>query len=410
MTGRVQALLPGEDRSTGWRLRSSRHAERGCGQRSLGMLAVTLFLVAGCGGATVAPLASQGDLLGGIAMQVAWTVDHTETWSSALLRDDDGGGVAAAAGVVVSTLPHGVVEARVTTNGALLWDKDLQGAIAAPPRLAEGIVYVASLDGRLVALRMASGDEVWQAQLGSPLTNPPVITGAFVLILDRDQRLHALRREDGSVLWRTSAVARADIALRTFAEALVVDEGVVAGFTNGTLQLIDFNGQVRWSRSLAGEGRRFRDVLGQPLRTPGGLVIAATQTGGLFGLDPTSGDVVWRKDITLVSAPVLNDAGLLVAQDDAGALHWLDAGTGDTVATLPLEGEPFGALQRFGDLLVLSTFHRGLYLLSARQPWTFAEQRIATGFTPSVAIDEGTLFARSRGGRLFAFTLWERSR
>lgn len=104
----------------------------------------------------------------------------------------------------------GEIVALNAKTGEMLWsDTIVQGNrrfaisgisdIAASPVVVDGVVYVVSVAGHMVALNAKSGERLWDRSIGSAHT--PVVSGNSVFVLDLDDRVIALNRKTGKIRW-----------------------------------------------------------------------------------------------------------------------------------------------------------------------------------------------------------------
>ena len=214
---------------------------------------------------------------------------------------------------------YGLVEARERFTGDRIWrarvGEDPTGMLSAlnvfdrsdPSYLSGGVgtafghVFVGTTQGEVVALSAASGDEVWRANVGSEVLAPPVGGSNLVFVHTIDGRLMALERSDGSVRWSFDNQVPV-LTLRGTATP-VYDNGIVyAGFANGMVAAIRAeNGEPVWQhRVMLPEGRseleRMVDVDSTPVLAGGVLYVAAFQ-GRLKALRATDGSLLWEREI-----------------------------------------------------------------------------------------------------------------
>lgn len=94
--------------------------------------------------------------------------------------------------------------------------------------ISDGLLYIASNDGRLYAINTETRDVVWSYQGGASAWSRPAIANGVVYIGNQDEYLHALNGSTGELLWKFKA------------EASVAADPIVAGgvvyFGAGNLQ------------------------------------------------------------------------------------------------------------------------------------------------------------------------------
>jgi outer membrane protein assembly factor BamB len=73
----------------------------------------------------------------------------------------------------------GTIYALDATTGTVQWSASVGAAVSASPALADGILYVPTADGRLVALDTA-GTRLWEASTGARIGVQPAVAGGVV--------------------------------------------------------------------------------------------------------------------------------------------------------------------------------------------------------------------------------------
>lgn len=119
--------------------------------------------------------------------------------------------IASANGIVVVPYNSGEVYALRGTDGRYIWHDTLTTpftgqdpdstvtSIAAPPVVADGLVYVVGLNGGLSAYGLANGQRFWRVNLTSG--QMPLVAGFQIFALTDDGRLVCLNRKDGTIRW-----------------------------------------------------------------------------------------------------------------------------------------------------------------------------------------------------------------
>jgi outer membrane protein assembly factor BamB len=224
-----------------------------------------------------------------------------QLWRTATANPDDdntnvGGGIAFDAGRLFVATGLGDALVIDPANGKIGWRVKLPTAARAAPTIAEGRLYIPTLDNQLVALSVADGSKLWAYQ--APST-------------------------DTSVLGLPSPA---------YADGLLV-----AGFSGGDLICLRAgSGAVTWTDSLAAvRGRTslvdLSAIHGMPAILDGRVY--ATGLGGLMVcLDLRSGRRLWERELGSDQTPwVVGDWLFVVTVDQAlvavnrqdGAIAWI---------------------------------------------------------------------------------------
>jgi outer membrane protein assembly factor BamB len=292
----------------------------------------------------------------------AWAVSLTPETEDA--EEGYGGGLAAEGDKVFAATGFGTTVALDVRSGAKAWEKRLGAPVRASPTVADGKVYVMTIEGRLFCLSAADGAELWSFR-GAPQTaslfnnvspavaedlvvttfpsgevvalNPangepvwsdvlgasrvsssiatlsdasrPVIDGNAVYAVGNAGRMIAVDRKSGARLWSLS-VASIQMPYVAGDSVYVVDAG-------GRLSSITREaGSVRWSVKLPDDSTWSGPVLA------GNRLWLVSRKGSLVGVDAATGKVVSSRGIgaKVLIAPVVAAGRLFVLADDATVL------------------------------------------------------------------------------------------
>lgn len=231
----------------------------------------------------------------------------------------------------IDPAPAAVIEAP---QGAPTWQVDLGGAVLAGIEYADGTVYVATDDGRVVALDTSNGEQRWEVQTGGAVRARPTATDNRLLVHSDDGLLWALERSTGAVLW-SSPVSEIPVSrlppsaagsrYNHYASAAVVDgERVFVGGFDGALYALDLaTGEKRWAFAATDT------IAGTPALADGSLYFGSFD-GRVYAVDASDGAERWRHETggAVVSTPLVAD-GLVLVGSRSYDLLALDAATGE---------------------------------------------------------------------------------
>lgn len=286
-----------------------------------------------------------------------------------------GGGVAIEGGVVYASTGRGELLALDPAKGTVKWRKPLGTAARAAPTIADGRVYVPTLDGQVIALSAADGGKLWSYQAANPSTS-----------------------------------------LLGLPAPAVSDDTVVAGFGSGDLiALRAVSGAVVWSDSLASSHGRnslldLASVHGLPV-IAGNVVLAIGLGGLMLAIDLRSGRRLWERDIGSSETPcVAGDWVFVVTTDQLIAALDVAEGRVAWVTQLPQWERPekqrdpitwVGPVLAGDRLLVCGS--SGLAL--AVSPYTgeiIGQQKLSGRASVAPVIAGGTAFVVTDDGNLIA--------
>lgn len=271
-----------------------------------------------------------------------WSVDVTPEDNNGT---NVGGGLAVADGVLYVSTGRGEVLALDPASGAIKWRSALDGAARAAPTVAEGRVFVPVLGDRLVAFASGDGKRLWNYQAAATSTAAlgmpsPAYSDGLVVAGFGSGELVALRGVSGAVVWAdslASARGRNAVAdLSTVRGLPVIQDGRVYATSLGGLMLsLDLRaGRRLWERDLASS------------QTPvvvGDWIFVVSTESELAAVSRIDGSVAWvtqlpkfadmekQKDPVTWIGPLLAGGRLLVGSS-SGSLVAADPATGNLLA------------------------------------------------------------------------------
>jgi len=229
------------------------------------------------------------------------------------------------------------------------WKLDTGGELYSSPAVAEGLVFVGTKSGYLVAVDAATGDEEWRQSL------------------------------DGYIVRSSPAVV----------------DGVVYVGAGYTLYAFDAaTGAARWRFSIRYAGPSSPVVVG-------GVVYVGTQEGYVYAVDIRSGQERWRvkTDGLVFASPAVADGRLFVGSDD-GDLYAFDADGGRLLWRFTTGGEVYASPAVVGDTVYVSSKSQLLYAVdigNGEERWTWN-----AGGDASPAVADGVVYLGSDDNGLYA--------
>jgi outer membrane protein assembly factor BamB len=213
---------------------------------------------------------------------------------------------------------------------------------------------------QLVALDLATGKEKWRHDLGVPLRSAPMIADGRVFVSTIDDRLFAFTADDGRQLWVHQSATPVTAMLGQPAAAYY--QGlVVAGFGSGELACLRADsGSIVWTDGLGASAGRatvadFLSIRSLPVIV-NGLVYAISMGGLLICNDVPTGRRVWDRQVA--GEDTLYVAGewmfLISAQQELAAVN-INDGRISWITQLPHYDDPVkrkDTLTWYGPLLV----------------------------------------------------------
>ena len=196
-----------------------------------------------------------------------------------------------------------------SSDGSLLWQRQIHDQTPSPPVLANGLIYVSTGEA-VSALQATDGSLRWQHSVRAPLS--PVASPEQVYARTTNGSIHALRASDGALLWHTPSQEAMLIRLLTTQDVVYSidhEKGLVARrASDGSplwhqpmiqsaglydcevygLQAGDGSLLWRWRTSLPKGGMTI------PVVTQEAIYIGSGASAGLYALQINNGSILWH--------------------------------------------------------------------------------------------------------------------
>ena len=350
--------------------------------------------------------------LGGERVAIDWssTLYDIETFA---FRPQERGEVlhvqdefAGSGGLVVVPSKDRTVRALHGHTGEELWRFETGGPNVAKPVVVGDDVLIASTDGRLYRLNRRSGRQIWAVDVPgkASVLESPVVAKGKIFLTTMENRVAAFDAATGGVLWDRRRAHHGVFTITGHAGLLIDNDAVITGFNDGWLvAFATSDGATLWSTDLSGDGKGFVDIDTTPLKSGSNYVVGSYGVG-LFALNEETQDVAWYVKGEGFSTPVLAGT-MLYASTSKGLLYAIDARTGKVqwhkkVAEV-LHAGPVPTRK----YLLLPT-SGGLLVIDRRSGTILRRVGDSHGFTARPLYVDGTLFALSNSGRLYALGIY----
>jgi outer membrane protein assembly factor BamB len=258
-----------------------------------------------------------------------------------------GGGIAHLEGVLYIATSLGELVAVSMATKEILWRKSTFGICRGAPVVDKDIICVVSENNRTTAYQTKTGQQIWSHE-GIPESacvatgSSPASNGSVVLSPYSSGELVALKSHNGAVVWsRTlggSKGALAKIFSHITANPVIKGDFVYAGSLNNQFSKIALKeGDSIWDTSIS--------AMGFPLIS-GNAVFLTTSKRTMVAITNQTGDIVWETQLpatnpdlfdkpTYWSPPALGNGKLYVA-GTTKELFVLDALTGKIIEKIEL--------------------------------------------------------------------------
>lgn len=214
-----------------------------------------------------------------------------------------------------------------------VWEVAVNEQVSSPVTVAEDRAYVATVDGSVLAIDIASGEEAWSHEDDAVRIGVSVAVAqdhVYYAGQDRQEqtvRVVALDDSTGEQAWRKTYLASL-ATMPTVRDGQVLF-GVADGLAPAVVALDAADGDVQWSTPLRKSVSPVSAVA-----TTDDRAYVVDQLVGVYGLDRKSGERLWdfqeNGSVMVMGAPVATGGGVLVGLQDGSAI-FVDPDTGHLV-------------------------------------------------------------------------------
>lgn len=309
-------------------------------------------------------------------------------------------------------LRNGTQRWRVATKAKHDRSSNVGGGIA----IDGGMLVATTGRGDVVALDAATGAPRWRTELEFPARSSPTIADGRVFLTTLDQKLLALSAQDGKQQWSHAATKAETLVLGEPAPAYASGV-VVAGFGSGDLLALRADtGAIAWTDSISAAGGRgsmadISAITGMPV-IEGGRVFALGQGGLMVSFDLPTGRRLWEREVGGAETPWAAGDWLFIVslESRAAALDTRD-GSVAWVSDLPRwknvkeQRNPitwFGPVLA-GDRLVFAGTDKSAVAVSPYDGKILGSRKLKENASLAPVVASGMLFIVTADGSLVAF-------
>jgi len=311
-------------------------------------------------------------------------------------------------GRIVAADRKGLVQARDTATGKLLWEKETDAHLSGGPGTTNGIVVLGSSDAEVFALNIDNGTQLWKTAVTSEVLACPVIGDGEVIVRTTDGVMTALDEKNGAKLWSYEVNVPA-LSIRGTGAPVIVEKNLISGNDNGKLIALRLdNGKFVWEASVAvpqgrSEVERLVD-LDVDLLEATGIIYVSSYRGGASAVSAQDGEVLWRNENINSFTGLSADWRNLYLSDAQGDVYQLDKRSGASLwKQSDLHNRHLSAPAVYDNYVVVGDFEGYVHWLSVsdgRQMARFKVTDSPIDTKPLVVSD--TVYVYAKDGTLTA--------
>lgn len=234
-----------------------------------------------------------------------------------------------------------------TDDPAPKWTLSTDGGVWGSPAVADGTVYIGSMDGTLYAIDAKTGESVWTYSTGGPVQSTPAVVDGRVYVGSLDKHVYCLDAQTGEKRWAYETAG------------LVHSSPTVDG---GTLYI---------GSGAAAVGEVYAFLESSDVEQEG---------GGVYALDAGTGELQWRRlpKSRISSTPAVVDRAVYIGTHSIGVENPLivsfDTADGKTRWRYQADGAVPTSPTVHADTVYVASFPGTVYALetdTGTPKWTF---------------------------------------
>jgi outer membrane protein assembly factor BamB len=312
-----------------------------------------------------------------------WTVDAV-------------GGVRSSPAVVGGTVYVGGTDDSVyaidAADGGDEWEFQTGGDVVSSPAVVDGTVYVGCNDDSVYAIDADTGEEEWAFETASTVKSSPTVAGGTVYVGSNTGTVYAIGADGGEKQWSTQTGSMIHSA------PAVADGTVYVEDITGVVYALDgASGDRRWDFETSDRESLSISTRANGSPTAGDQAVDAGEDAGTSG---TAYDRLQAASAAVDSSPTVHN-GVVYARSVNGGVYAIDAESGEKRWAFRLsDANGAAAIAGRDDSLRRSNPGTGRGALSGGRRYRPLQMR--SPVRSSSAVVEGTVYAASRGGVIYA--------
>ncbi|MEJ8568371.1 outer membrane protein assembly factor BamB [Elongatibacter sediminis] len=293
-------------------------------------------------------------------------------------------------------------------DGRRIWEVKTKLPFSGGPGVGASLVVMGTIDGGVVAFNADSGSQMWTARVSSEVLAVPGVTDDVVVVRSIDGRVFGLDASNGARLWIYDHSVPL-LTLRGNANILVRGSTVFVGYDDGSVSALRLDdGSLIWNQAIASpDGRteleRLADIGDQMVIVASDLIVSSYKNR-VVSLAADSGRLLWFKEISSATGVQVDRTNLAVA-DQIGDVWLLDRRNGSTMWKIDqLTNRGVTRPAFYGDMLVVGDQEGYLHWIDLEEGRFVAREREGrNGFATAPLTVGTTLYVLTRKGNLAAY-------
>jgi outer membrane protein assembly factor BamB len=288
----------------------------------------------------------------------------------------------------------GYSNSKAPDTNNTLWSYTTGNYVYSGPVVADGRVFIGSVDHNVYALNEATGTKIWNYDTGGVIgySNPAVADGMVFISSGSGCSIYALNEVTGTKIWNYTTDSL------VWSSPTVTDGKVFIGSLDGNLYALnEFTGTKIWNYTTGDEPTCSPTVVD-------GMVFTGLGGRSVYALNEATGDMIWNYttgDWVDVSTPAVVDGMVFIGSSDH-SVYALNEFTGTKIWSYTTGGEVYSSpAVADGKVFVGSTDHSvyALNEVTGTKIWNYTTADVVFS---SPAVADGKVFVGSKDHNVYA--------
>ena len=309
---------------------------------------------------------------------------------------------------------EGRVMAVEPESGRVRWKRDLELALSGGVGHHGDSIFVGASEGLVMRLDASSGAEIWRTVVSGEVLSAPQANGQYTVAQTYDGKLMGFDYETGEVRWTYTSDVPV-LTLRGTGTPMILGDNAIAGFADGKVVAVNLrSGNVAWEARVAipqgrSEIERIVDIDGT-MALQGTELYAASYQGRLVAIDIRSGRRIWQRNVSSVSGVGVGFGNVYVADDDGTVSAFLRNGQGVRWQNIDLGFRNLSRPTPVSSYVAVADFEGYLHLLSQVDGDIVGRTKVdSSGARADMLVRGNRLFVYTNDGTLKAYDVETRN-
>ena len=189
--------------------------------------------------------------------------------------------------------------------------------------------------GQVKLINSSNGSIVWEKNINLPILSAPIVYRGYIYFITLNNKIYALNLSDGEVKWSFQTIFDDKKSLFTGVPA-AIENVVIAPFSNGEIiAFIHDTGNIIWSENASKVSSLsnfdIKDITANPIISDG-KVYTLSNNGKLIASNINNGTLAWSLEISGSNSPLASNTQLYVLDNESrlicinkisGDIYWI---------------------------------------------------------------------------------------